>query len=265
MKTLLFVAFCLFSICIFADTIPPLPHDTVHYVITSQQLASDTVLIKTIGTIVMQFLPPKWAAVCGLLIGLLIFVLVILSHCDVKLFKRAAILLLLISLGFGMTNAQTISNERTNKYYAKHPSKAILLGQEGVTAPATTSGYIISLEPSFGLNALTVQKGPSGWASSGSINPSFTYGLSFGEYTQSINNMQVANYFTLGAGLAAGVIPSSVISGSFQTYGFATIYNYATIGAGYDVATRKPFFGIGASVPFFTFKQGLGSYILKLF
>lgn len=270
MKTIISFFICiLFSMAMFAQGLPPLDStadilpvkvDTAHYVINAQQLATDTTLIHAIGNIVIQFLPAKWIPIAGSILMAFILLLVILSHMDIKLFKKASIILALLSIGY-ISNAQTIGNERMTKYYQRHPEKAVLLGG---SAPSTT-GYILSLEPSFGLNALTIQKGLNGWESSGIVAPAFTYGLSFGEYTANVNNMTVANYLTIGAGIAAGIIPHSIIQGSFQSYGFVTIYNYATIGAGYDAITKKPFFGLAASVPLFTFKQGLGSYILKLF
>jgi len=272
MKTIIsFLISILFSLSIFAQGLPvtdstsdiiPVKVDTVHYVITAQQLASDTAMVSAVAQILTKLLPPQYVWIIAALVVLIIGFLVILSHMDVKLFKKSAVILLLLCAGT-LVNAQVISNERMTKYYQKHPAKALLLG--GTSTTATTTGHILSLEPSFGLNALTIQKGLNGWESSGIVAPSFTYGLSFGEYTSNVNNMTVANYLTLGAGIAAGVIPQSVLSGSFQTYGFVTIYNYATLGAGYDAVTKKPFFGLAASVPLFTFKQGLGSYILKLF
>ena len=268
MKTLIsFFTLLLFSIVTFATPQDSLPvkADTIHYVVTAQHLATDTAFIKIVGQVLTQLLPPKWAALIAALVVLLIGILVILSHMDIKLFKKAGVILLLLGAGT-LLNAQVISNERMTKYYQKHPDKAMLLGPVTPGGPATsTTGHILSMEPAFGLNALTIQKGLSGWESSGIVAPSFTYGLSVGEYVANVNNMTVTNYFTLGGGIAAGVIPQSILSGSFQAYGFVTIYNYATLGAGFDAVTKKPFFGLGASVPLFTFKQGLGSYILKLF
>jgi len=216
--------------------------------------------------------------------------------------KRILILLLAVLSISLTTNAQTLSKERKEKYQSKpstvkkqtkrtnkkvarslkkHPL-TINKEDEGIytasasglyvmpTTPTVThtippSGTIIFGAPNVGLGVLTIQKSNVGWLTSGTVAPSFSYNFGIGEYlTNPDGSLSIQPYVSFGAFLAVGYV-ASTNSASVQVGGDVAIYKYTTLCAGYDVVSKKPFIGVGASFSISNFKQGAGSTIFDTF
>jgi hypothetical protein len=181
--------------------------------------------------------------------------------------------LLLISLGVALAiglHAQTISADKA----AKSPAlkKAAPITVSGVpmkalgVAATPASGHILYATPAVGIGALTITKSFDKWQATGTVNPSFAYGIGVGEYTTNPDgSYEIQPYVSCSAFVAAGIIPQSILQGSFQVGGSLGVYKYANVAAGYDAITKQPFIALGANVSLFTFQKGLGSTILKLF
>ena len=167
------------------------------------------------------------------------------------------------------SSAQTISAEKKTKYYQVTSKPKTVTPAKKSLAPVVSipaSGTIIYSTPLVGIGGLAIQKGLNGWAATGTVNPSLTYSIGCGEYTTNPDgSLSIEPYVNVGAFVAAGVIPQSILAGSFQVDGSLGVYKYNNVAVGYDVLTKKPFIALGAQVSLFTFKRGLGSSIIHLF
>ena len=198
------------------------------------------------------------------IVALYFFVKHQIVSAKLKSLTKVSAVLLLLTVGLG-AQAQALSKERVNKYRGT-VAQAKAKTAKALAPAVSGTGTIVYSTPSFGIGALVIQKSLSGWAATGTITPSFSYSIGCGQYTSNADgSLTIEPYVNLGAFVAAGIIPQSILSGSVQLGGSLGIYKYNSLAIGYDAITKKPFFALGASISLFTFKQGLGSSIIHLY
>ena len=232
--------------------------------INPSDYAKDSAELAAGTQIIVQNVPASYVPIVALISAIAGLILAFLSHFDIKLFKKASVILVLLCLGT-LANAQTISDAQMTKYYSKHMNKAVLLGNEKSLAPVSISGNLWFAGPNVGLEAMNVlTTGFKNFEMSGSILPSFSYGIGFGQYQNAANGTyNIQPDFMLNAIIAGGAsfTPANIAKGNFQLGLSACIYKYANVGFVRDFAQSRWAFIAGASFALSNFKPGIGSFI----
>jgi hypothetical protein len=175
-------------------------------------------------------------------------------------------LALLSSVLFSQVQAQTFSSAKVCNYQDNQPAQPGIVKAE---MPTTGSGHIVFGTQNFNTSFLTFQKSNGNWSASGTLTAGTSYTFGIGDYTVNPNgDVTVVTYANIGAGISGGVMANpdaNGIQGTVNIYGTVGIYNYIQLAGGIDVVNKRPFVGIGANVPLFTFKKGATGRIFKLF